>query len=131
MTLEEQWQEDVKQFEERAYLMWKISIFGRSDDDFVDSCDNNNAYKFIKTLYAKRKQSADLPFDLVAARAGDAVEMNIDEKWFDCKYCGVTKYHTVKVYCTEFGSSFEFANHDRLRMRHPRRIGVDYSQFED
>lgn len=127
MALEQQWQEDVKLFGQLAYLMWEIKkYYGNRHYGFYQAASNDEvlyAEKYcIFEEIARRKQSASLPFNLAATRAGDAVEILTCNEWLDC-----SNDYALYLYNNEGHDNKNSKTH--LRMKHPRRIGVDYSQF--
>lgn len=81
MTDLEQWKKDVELFGSNAYLTWEYiyiptgKIKQMEPDQYVY---DSNYFEF------KRKQSAELPFDLERAKAGDEVECKHDDGWFTC-----------------------------------------------
>jgi hypothetical protein len=86
--LEKQWQEDVKQFGELANLMWEGGVTAYNsygDIDFSGTVQMPEGISFDNFINQMddvwRKQSAALPFDLVAAMAGDVVEILYDHHW--------------------------------------------------
>lgn len=135
MTLDEQWQEDVKQFGELAYLMWAVGIKTHHDKTAYLSCLNNFSVESLIDAKAdiRRKNSAALPFDLAAAMAGDEVEYYQAGEWEACRFVLIDNNR----FCVGFKDDwYSEGIYDEdamllLRMKHPRRVGVDYSKFED
>lgn len=119
MPITEQWQEDVKQYGKDAYLMWEFDSFGD-----VNTFDWNMTV--LNAPHSTRKESAALPFDLAAAKAGDEVETTNKRSVFIVNY-----HHTTHGAWVKDGDIGFYAEYDSLRMKHPRRAGVDYSKFEE
>lgn len=78
------------------------------------------------------KQSAGLPFDLAAAKAGDAVEVLIGDKWRDLPF--VLDKFSIKIdfifaskskalYISDKHGIISIININHLRMKHPVRVG--------
>lgn len=84
MTLQEQWQQDVERFGDKAHLMW---TWFYKDDPKIETLDpiesNYECQLRIKGLQAIRKQSAALPFDMERAKNGDVVEVLHNAKWYE------------------------------------------------
>ena len=130
---EQQWQEDIKNFGELAYLMYYFEITSLCGTK--TSCNNPITDWFNNPDYTqlRRKQSAALPFDLAAAIAGDEVEYYQAGEWETCRFALIDNNR----FCVGFKDDwYSEGIYDKdatllLRMKHPRRVGVDYSQFED
>lgn len=80
-----QWQQDVEDYGDNAYLMWEVT---NSNKEYYLSFANqgsalfcvNNVNNVIDLM--RRKQSAELPFDLERAKCGDVVEYHqYDDYW--------------------------------------------------
>ena len=131
---EQQWQEDVRQFGNLAYLMWEISKGWAVKFNFI-SWENYTVECALadKRSDVRRKQSAALPFDKAAAIAGDGVEYYQAGEWETCRFVLIDNNR----FCVGFKDDwYSEGIYDKdamllLRMKHPRRVGVDYSQFED
>lgn len=104
----QQWQEDVKQFGELAYLMWEAGIKTHHDKTSYLSCLNNFSVEMLINAKSdiRRKQSAALPFDLAAAEAGDGIrfkmtaqplQLNLD--YFDCETKDIPNEIWGNVFC--------------------------------
>lgn len=142
MTLE-QWQEDVKQFGELAYLMYQTKLIydnpPHDEYEWVDANNNTLIYQALNAtgVATRRKESAALPFDLVAAIAGD--EFQVIDEWSldDIKPLvdvetsiinGELCFRQKNYKCSDWFKANSVYAKD-LRMKHPRRVGVDYSLF--
>lgn len=66
-----QWQQDVEDYGDNAYLMWQWCNMAFN---YEDAKSNNIVNSLLATNGCKRKQSAELPFDLERAKAGDEVQ---------------------------------------------------------
>jgi hypothetical protein len=98
MNIQEQWGQDVKDYGGNAYLMWEFDsthisceeCFGR----FI-TCSSNRGVNILldsMNVEFKRKQSAELPFDLERAKSGDEVMREV--YWREkCGRCILEYYH--------------------------------------
>lgn len=127
------WEELKRLYGENAHLM--VEYFHGETKEWASAMSRSgNIYISIlirKNNELREKQSAALPFDLAAARAGDIVEIYMDDFGFlQCKNV-IIHDDEIKFYL-DFDTNQvryklaipEYQNH--LRMKHPRRIGVDY-----
>ena len=134
MTSEQQWQEDVRQFGKLAYLMWQMRhtkfVGSYTLNDFSDLA-SNGALFYKSNVEYRRKESAALPFDKAAAIADDVVECLIGGDWFEIKGVFKKSRDSKYVVFVDSNKNRNLIALDNLRMKHPRRVGVDYSQFED
>jgi hypothetical protein len=98
-----QWQQDVEDYGDNAYLMY--SHYYIPANSWID-CDYNND---VIDYESKRKQSAELPFDLERAKCGDEVIILINDEWISCE-----KNYTI--YLNDIGSTV------KLRMKYPVKV---------
>jgi len=76
-----QWEQDVADYGDNAYLMWEISENSR----WCQLQSNLPATIKSEQWRFRRKQSAALPFDLELSQKGDVVEIQDLMGWCDCK----------------------------------------------
>lgn len=76
----QQWQKDVDDYGDNAYLMFKYQAF--INESYRNFKNNSEVSSNISSDYVKRKQSAELPFDFERAKSGDEVEFYADELGF-------------------------------------------------
>lgn len=131
---EQQWQKDVKQFGELAYLMYKLQCLGMYFDGIKPTGKYrtfvaNHEWDYNSKFDIRRKQSAALPFDLAAANSGDIVERLLCGEWIETH---AKKWELIgkMVQFEDYNDFLHEISIDRVRMKHPRRVGVDYSKFE-
>ena len=124
----EKWEKILALYGDNAYLIvecqWANSVswsFNNNEDVKEALADN---CPFLKIL-----QSAALPFDLAAARAGDVVEIYLLGKWHDFHY----KFHHAFVTNNKLITNITGFQDWRggvpiedLHMKHPRRVDVKY-----
>lgn len=86
MHIQEQWEQDVKNYGDNAYLMWEYKGIGRKLSIYpeYETIDCPNEANWLMETYfiacsgisfaVRRRQSAELPFDLERAKNGEAIE---------------------------------------------------------
>lgn len=89
----------------------------------------SNIIGMLMTL--EQQWQEDLPFDLAAANSGDEVEMYSANRqtWIELKGA-FKKSRDLKYVVFVNKNNTNLIKKSDLRMKHPRRVGVDYSQFE-
>lgn len=126
--IEQQWQADVEAFGELAYLMWSLKD---SNYTFTDNEDVKKHFVYNIAKWQVRKPSAALPFDFVAAKAGDVVEIKhgVTGEWqgFDITFVNTSVLRDNLIILDEIETWSIPSN--RLRMKHPRY--ADKSRYEE
>jgi len=122
-NLPELFAHDVKIYGDNAYQMWQLS----HEDN-----ENNGDYYWITCtitldfnlpLKYRRKTSAELPFDLERAKAGDVVEaLTGDGEWLKVSFMGCTNEKIFVKWLDNTGSFFRLNELDRLRMKFPKKV---------
>jgi hypothetical protein len=114
MDIQEQWEQDIKDYGDKAYLMWEIMLCGR----FVSMDYNPNSFF---NIIVRRKQSAELPFDLERAKAGDMLEcLHLTKGYLECSY--VDKTNITGVHEVLVNTIRQFFWETDLRMKYPPKV---------
>ena len=140
MDLTKQWNQFVADYGNKAYLMMESRLFWVTKESLgnwhTPSSNQEVEISFnTKDIELRYKQSAELPFDLVAARAGDIVEVfSFSAGWI--RAIDITINYNSNTYDANFcnerfaGTVTGVLGDNLIRMAHPRRVGIDYSKFE-
>ena len=95
--LKEQWGQDVEVYGDNAYLWW----IGPYENPALNHFSNKEfEYLLNNNLSIKRKDSAMLPFDLDRTKAGDVVDVNVNNEIVKLVFAKET---TKKLHFTEYG----------------------------
>lgn len=142
--LAELFKHDALVYGDDAYLMYKISLFGKhmfsdAKDNreimwhFASSSHDFNCFDYEKSNL-QRKTSAALPFDLIRAKTGHIVEWfeSISNNWITLESNAFIKYDStlIEVQGTTYASQVLFpyglANIDikDLRMKYPLKVNL-------
>ena len=149
---EEKWQELLKAHGKNAYKF----VYGLGFDEFqceviVDFSSNEEVEKnkilfvykkdsealkkdafrdlekaqYRKCFLEKLEKRQNLPFDLTAAQCGDAVEIKHLNGLYYANECCINKHSYIENESLIISFAREIPI-KYLRMKHPRRVGVDY-----
>ncbi|MGZ7118224.1 MAG: hypothetical protein ACXVH2_00795 [Methanobacterium sp.] len=119
-----QWQKDVDDYGENAYLLWEVTnndkeyYVGFRTQGSALCCANHD----INLM--RRMQSAELPFDLERAKSGDGVEvMTSDDKWIDVQNILFDENNVYARYSdTGMFAITNKSSHYYLRMKYPPKV---------
>jgi hypothetical protein len=105
MNIEEQWQQDVSDYGDNAYLMWNTPY---SEKDGNPNEKTLQVLKLHGDDLLKRSCSAELPFDLERAKAGDIVEWKDGKgNWAVVPQSELYLFHGIE---------------HKLRMKYPQKV---------
>lgn len=123
--LKKQWDQDVADYGDNAHLMYELYS---NNDESSGPVKNNKIIERLIYLgwfnFFRRNGSAELPFDLERAKAGDELEVNFgtedNPNWVDCKFhCFVSPL----VYCLAKGYGSIWCDPAfNYRMKYPPKI---------
>lgn len=111
-----QWQQDVEDYGDQAYKMWE-------SQDGYKTFKNYDVLPLINNDFAiKRKQSAELPFDLDNAKNGDGLQclMTIHRTPFDCKF--VKETNVSDLYEIKINDTLLYFWNVDLQMKYPPKV---------
>jgi len=101
-----QWEQDVSEYGDNAYLMWFCDQLNSGNPDFKSNIEFIEHFKMGYSI--RRKESAALQFDIEMAKAGDEVEwLNNDGKW---------------EFVPQNNLAYLHGQDHRLRMKYPLKI---------
>jgi len=119
--IQKQWEQDVADYGDNAYLMWKLTYKDRYSPK-LDRNDDIAHHLRLKPEYpiVTRKDSAALPFDLEQAKNGAVVEICGLQGWVKCnsKTFEKRKYPLIQL----DGISVSVHN---LHMKYPPKVTSD------
>lgn len=109
-TISCQFEQDIDDYGDNACLMWEIRHVNSDVEYTWVTAYSNNMLESACTSIIRRKQSAELPFDLDRAKGGDVVQvLRSDGVWFDA----LDTDNTLPIKLFELGKEKE------LRMKYP------------
>lgn len=132
-----QWQKDVEDYGGNAYLMWewcsvkkmphttkekwhKVDSIGLPGNIFINNSIDDLAFKY------RRKQSAELPFDLERAKCGDEIQWKTHNRLFDVNFVNIWSEDGSSIYYNmatiTYNTFYERACFCDLRMKYPPKV---------
>ena len=114
-----QWQQDVEYYGvDGAITLW-VERGSNGVDYQFDGCIE--AFSNHRKEWIKRKQSAELPFNLERAKCGDDVEFYIELEKIQEDVKFIKQYDTLNIaMCVKNGN--RLINFDDLRMKYPPKV---------